>query len=93
MHCRGGPACLATALLQLHRPLLAMHRLLCSPPGCQATRRSSGLPAPLQIYSVESHRLALALDRRGLLVQIVRSAVLHAMGLTNKDNVRLANLF
>ena len=29
-----------------------------------------------QIYSVESHRLALALDRRGALVQIVRSAVL-----------------
>lgn len=47
----------------------------------------------MQIYSVESHRLALALDRRGLLVQIVRSAVLHAMGLSNKDNVRLANLF
>lgn len=47
----------------------------------------------VQIYSVESHRLALALDRRGLLVQIVRSAVLHAMGLSNKDNVRLANLF
>lgn len=46
-----------------------------------------------QIYSVESHRLALALDRRGLLVQIVRSAVLQAMGLTNKDNMRLANLF
>lgn len=30
----------------------------------------------VQIYSVDSHRLALALDRRGMLVQIVRSAVL-----------------
>ncbi len=48
---------------------------------------------PLQIYSVESHRLALALDSRGLLMQIVRSAVLQAMGLSNKDNIRLANLF
>jgi Leucine-rich repeat (LRR) protein len=47
----------------------------------------------VQIYSVESHRLALALDRRGALVQIVRSAVLQAMGLTNKDSIRLANLF
>ena len=46
-----------------------------------------------QIYSVESHRLALALDRRGMLAQIVRSAVLHAMGLNNKENLRLANLF
>lgn len=35
-----------------------------------------GCPPLLQIYSVESHRLALALDRRGALVQIVRSAVL-----------------
>jgi hypothetical protein len=42
---------------------------------------------------VESHRLALALDSRGLLMQIVRSAVLQAMGLSNKDNIRLANLF
>lgn len=48
---------------------------------------------PTQIYSVESHRLAMALDRRGMLVQIVRSAVLQAMGLTNKDSLRLANLF
>ncbi|KAI3428648.1 hypothetical protein D9Q98_007471 [Chlorella vulgaris] len=47
----------------------------------------------VQIYSVESHRLALALDSRGLLMQIVRSAVLQAMGLSNKDNIRLANLF
>ena len=51
---------------------------------------SSCLP---QIYSVESHRLALALDRRGMLVQIVRSAVLQAMGLLNRDGLRLANLF
>ena len=52
------------------------------------------LPLPLpQIYSVDSHRLALALDSRGMLLQIVRSAVLHAMGLSNKDNLRLANLF
>jgi hypothetical protein len=47
----------------------------------------------MQIYSVESHRLAMALDRRGMLLQIVRSAVLQAMGLTNKDSLRLANLF
>ena len=46
-----------------------------------------------QIYSVDSHRLALALDRRGMLVQIVRSAVLQAMGLLNRDGLRLANLF
>ena len=39
------------------------------------------------------YRLALALDRRGMLVQIVRSAVLQAMGLLNRDGVRLANLF
>ena len=52
------------------------------------------LPLPLsQIYSVDSHRLALALDSRGMLLQIVRSAVLHAMGLSNKDSLRLANLF
>lgn len=68
---------------------------------CDRAPRAQGLlpkppphpPRGMQIYSVESHRLALALDRRGLLVQIVRSAVLHAMGLSNKDNVRLANLF
>jgi hypothetical protein len=47
----------------------------------------------LQIYSVDSHRLALALDRRGMLVQVVRSAVLQAMGLTNKEALRLANLY
>jgi hypothetical protein len=35
----------------------------------------------------------MALDRRGMLLQIVRSAVLQAMGLTNKDSLRLANLF
>ena len=42
---------------------------------------------------MDSHRLALALDSRGMLLQIVRSAVLQAMGLSNKDNLRLANLF
>jgi hypothetical protein len=35
----------------------------------------------------------LALDRRGMLVQVVRSAVLQAMGLTNKEALRLANLY
>ena len=75
----------ARAHVRSHSPRSPIH----APTPC---RLPVSRPSP-QIYSVESHRLALALDRRGLLVQIVRSAILQAMGLPNKDNMRLANLF
>ena len=53
----------------------------CSTPACPLMHTRLP-PWPLdQIYSVESHRLALALDRRGALVQIVRSAILQARGM------------
>jgi hypothetical protein len=45
----------------------------------------------LQVYSVESHRLALALQRQRKLAPLVREAVLQELGLQS-GNVRLANL-
>jgi hypothetical protein len=45
----------------------------------------------LQVYSVESHRLALALQRQRKLAPLVREAVLQELVLQS-GNVRLANL-
>lgn len=129
---------LAAAVSRRHFQQAARDLPACPPLHCPHT-----LPLS-QIYSVESHRLALALDRRGALVQIVRSAILQvcrrgqggcrcgglgqqqpgatctarscrrihlfahshhplplpacgtvpqAMGLTNPEGIRLANLF
>ncbi len=47
--------------------------------------------ARVQVYSVDSHRLALYLDKRGKLEGIIRGAVLQEMGLPS-GHVRLANL-
>ena len=48
--------------------------------------------AHVQIYSVNSHRLALALDRGEKLLPILRGAILNEMGLS-ANHVRIANLF
>ena len=48
--------------------------------------------AHVQIYSVDSHRLAIALDRGGKLLPTLRAAILNEMGLSG-NNVRVANLF
>lgn len=47
----------------------------------------------VQIYSVDSHRLALAMDRSGKLLPTLRSAILNEMGLTDASNVRIANFY
>lgn len=52
-----------------------------------------GSPVRLAVYGVDSHRLALALDRRGRLEGLVRSAVLRAQGLADTGSLRLSNLF
>ena len=46
----------------------------------------------VKIYSVDSHRLALALDRTGRLLTTLRSAILNEMDIPTA-NVRIANLF
>jgi Leucine-rich repeat (LRR) protein len=48
--------------------------------------------AVVKIYSIESHRLAIALDRQGKLLPTVRAAILNEMGLSG-NNVRVSNLF
>jgi Leucine-rich repeat (LRR) protein len=48
--------------------------------------------AIVKIYSIESHRLAIALDRQGKLLPTVRAAILNEMGLS-ANNVRVSNLF
>lgn len=44
-----------------------------------------------QVFSCDSHRLALALARRGDLVPLLREAILTEQGLAS-GHVRLANL-
>lgn len=46
----------------------------------------------VQIYSVNSHRLAVALDRMERLLPTLRGAILNEMGLPG-SNVRVANMF
>jgi len=46
----------------------------------------------VKIYGVDSHRLALALDRSGKLAAIVKAAILNEMGVSG-NNLRIANLF
>ena len=46
----------------------------------------------VKIYSVDSHRLALALDKSNKLVPIIRSAILHFHGLSSMDTIRISNL-
>jgi hypothetical protein len=41
---------------------------------------------------VDSHRLAIALDRSEKLVPIIQSSILHFFGLTLKQNIRPSNL-
>lgn len=48
--------------------------------------------ARVKIYSVDSHRLAIALDRSEKLVPIIQSSILHFFGLTLKQNIRPSNL-
>jgi hypothetical protein len=55
----------------------------------------AALPAAdvhVRLYSVDSHRLALALDRVGRLVPTLRAAVHGELGLPTPEDVRLANL-
>lgn len=47
--------------------------------------------AVLQVYSVESHRLALALQRQRKLAPLIREVILGELGLAS-GNVRLVNL-
>ncbi|KAH7622124.1 putative Leucine-rich repeat-containing protein 1 [Nannochloris sp. 'desiccata'] len=47
--------------------------------------------ANVKIYSIESHRLAIALDRAGKLLPAMRAAILNEMGLS-ANNVRVSNL-
>jgi hypothetical protein len=47
--------------------------------------------AIVKIYSLESHRLAIALDRAGKLLPPIRAAILNEMGLS-ANNVRVSNL-
>lgn len=46
----------------------------------------------VQIYSIDSHRLAAALDRAGKLLPMLRAAISHELGLSG-SNVRISNLF
>ncbi|GIL92310.1 hypothetical protein Vretimale_19518 [Volvox reticuliferus] len=45
----------------------------------------------VKVFSVESHRLAAALDARGQLVSLVQDAILHQLG-SQSRNVRVSNL-
>ncbi len=45
----------------------------------------------LQVYGVNSHRLALAMTKAGKLAPLVREAVLQEMGIQS-GNIRVANL-
>ena len=45
-----------------------------------------------RVYSVDSHRLALALDRQGRLLPLVRGEVLRSLGREDPGQVRLGNL-
>ena len=60
----------------------------------QPRRQARQLPedtAALKIYSIDSHRLALALDSQGRLLPLVRSTLLGQMGFKSGD-VRIQNL-
>jgi Leucine-rich repeat (LRR) protein len=48
--------------------------------------------ARVKIYSVDSHRLALALDKSNKLVPIIRSSILHFHGISSMDTIRISNL-
>lgn len=48
--------------------------------------------ARVKIYSVDSHRLAIALDKSDKLVPIIQSSILHFFGLTLPQNIRPSNL-
>lgn len=48
--------------------------------------------ARVKIYGVDSHRLAIALDRSDKLVPIIQGSILHFFGLTLKQNIRPSNL-
>lgn len=49
--------------------------------------------AHVKIYSVNSHRLAIALDKTGKLLPLLQSAILNQLGRASTTNVRLSNLF
>jgi len=48
--------------------------------------------ARVKIYSINSHRLAIALDKTGKLLPLLQSAILNQLGRAS-TNVRLSNLF
>ena len=49
--------------------------------------------ARVKIYGVDSHRLAIALDRVNKLIPILESSILQCCGVTNTANIRLSNFF
>jgi len=49
--------------------------------------------ARVKIYNVNSHRLAIALDKTGKLLPLLQSAILNQLGRASTANVRLSNLF
>lgn len=48
--------------------------------------------ARVKIYGVNSHRLAITLDKGGKLIPLLESTILNQLGIASK-NVRLSNLF
>lgn len=64
-----------------------------APPLVQARCLPETGAVRLQVYGVDSHRLALYLDSKGQLERIVRGASLRAQGLADTGALRLANLF
>lgn len=46
----------------------------------------------VKLYSINSHRLAIALDRSGELLPLIRGAILNQMGLSG-GRVRISNMF
>ncbi|GLC33409.1 hypothetical protein PLESTB_000072400 [Pleodorina starrii] len=59
--------------------------------GASAGKDSGSGGVSVKVFSVDSHRLAAALDARGQLVPLVLDAVLHQLGLRS-GNVRVANI-
>eukprot|EP00889_Picochlorum_renovo_P003466 jgi/Picre1/30496/NNA_005860.t1 len=49
--------------------------------------------ARVKIYGIDSHRLAIALDRGNKLIPILESSILQCCGVTNTANIRLSNFF
>ena len=54
--------------------------------------QAEGVGATVKVWAVPSHRLAAALDSRGELEPLVRSALLSVMGFSDGRGVRISNV-